>query len=270
MTNKTWFKGTIFVLTAVLTLTACSGKTSAQSGGKENPATDFSYDLTADSQGILIKGYTGGPGKVVIPAKIEDLPVLEIEDRVFDGESFTWSANINTGSTSVETKTNKNAGITSITIPDTVRKIGIGAFSNTAITSFNMPDSVTEIGLSLFSGCTALTEVRLSDNIEEINDRYGTGLFGLGGSSSLKKFNLPKNLKRIGTRAFSGLSELTELVIPDGMTVEFGVINTYDGWLKEGTRYYGDVITSDAFKNCGKLPLATRQKLKDLGYIGEF
>jgi len=266
-------------LVLVVTVIACSGK---GGGGRPNKATDFSYELTEDGKGVRIKGYTGGPGKVVVPADIEGYPVTEIGREAFDGKTLTFSfargtkpADIDVGS-----KANEKAGITSITIPNTVTKIGSSAFANTAITRFDMPDSVTEIESSIFSGCEVLKEVHLSDNIEEIVPTFSVPLFGFSDNKSLTKINLPKNLKRIGGQAFSGLSELTNLVIPDTLqSVEFGELkNTrkdsfsewVDVWMKEGEKYYSDTIVTNAFRGCGKLPLATRAKLQGWGYTGSF
>ena len=256
-------------------MAACSG------GGGARPASEFSYDLSDDGQGIVIKGFSGEGGSVVVPNKIEDLPVVEIGDSVFDGKSltFNWNSNIS-DINSVDSKKNKNAEITSITLPNTVTKIGRSAFANTAITKFIMPDSVTEIGESLFSGCEALTEVHLSDSIEEIIHAYSTNLFGYS-NKSLKKINLPKNIKRIGESVFAYCSELSELVIPDNLTsVEFGVIadvgygklGGQGKWTKDGVKAWdwGDAVVSNAFKGCGKLPIKTRQILQSWGYKGDF
>ncbi|MBR0335999.1 MAG: leucine-rich repeat domain-containing protein [Alistipes sp.] len=50
--------------------------------------------------------------------------------------------------------------MTSVTIPDSVTSIGLGAFSYcTSLTSVTIPDSVTRIGMSAFVGCSSLKEV---------------------------------------------------------------------------------------------------------------
>jgi hypothetical protein len=79
---------------------------SSASGGTAAPSSDYGYDLTSDGQGIIITKYTGTSRKVVIPSTIEDIPVMELGDQVFS----------------------KKKRITSITIPNTVKKIGSEAF----------------------------------------------------------------------------------------------------------------------------------------------
>ena len=279
-----------------MVIIACSGgnKSSGGSGGsssakssdssKPRPASEFSYDLTENGKGILIKGFTGGGGVVVVPEKIEDMPVVEIGVGAFNGQTSTtdYVAFSDTGGRDgVTREANNKAGITSIVFPKTVTKIGGGAFAYTALTKFDMPDSVTEIGLELFNGCGELTEVHLSDSIEMIPgelffDDTGKLYRDAGIKNQVKKVNLPKNLKRIGTLAFVNYSELSELMIPDTLTsVEFRDYNAWDGgrWTKDGDinpTYSSPQKSTTTFIGCGKLPLKTRQKLKEWGYQGDF
>ncbi|GHV77410.1 hypothetical protein AGMMS49942_22310 [Spirochaetia bacterium] len=268
------------VMATALVFTACGGKKDGESSGsakaakssdKANPATDFGYDLTADGQGILIKKYTGGPGKVVIPATIEDIPVVEIGDEAFNGETTTTNlmAAVITGNVfDAESKSTENekAGITSITIPNSVKKIGSEAFANTAITSIVIPDSVTELGFTwlgysnIFDGCKLLAEIRLSDNIETLPR--------LGDLSALKKINLPKNLKRIGSIALGDCGELSEIVIPETLTaVEF--VNIKQDFFT-GEISYKSEQDNAAFAGCSKLPIKTRQTIQGWGYTSSF
>ena len=55
--------------------------------------------------------------------------------------------------------------LTSITIPNSVTSIGVGAFANcTSLTSIEIPNSVTSIGNLVFSDCTSLTSIRIPKN----------------------------------------------------------------------------------------------------------
>ena len=157
-----------------------------KSAGKEAPASDFQYDLTKDGNGISIRKYKGKGGKVVIPAKIEGYPVVEIENWAFAGQSSSAYFEAN--------------NITEIVIPDSVKEIVDFAF-------FNM------------------------DN--------------------LKSANLPASIKKIGSKAFAKCGNLETLTIPASLTeIDFGF--------------------GQNFEDCGKLPLKTRQRLKELGYKHSF
>ena len=201
------------------------------------PASDFSYDLSEDGAGIKITGYTGKGRALVIPAVIEDMPVVEIGEQAFQGAGGNKAPN------------NRDA-ITSVVVPDSVTTIGEFAFADIdELTEVRLPDSVTTIGDYAFADIDELTEVRLPDSLKVIPG----GAFSNCGK--LSKANLPASLEVIDVFAFSGCGELTELTIPaDLQPVKF-------------LDYYGH---TDAFKGCGKLPIKTRQRIKELGYGGEF
>ncbi len=57
--------------------------------------------------------------------------------------------------------------VTSVTIPDSVTRIGNKAFMNCNITNINIPDSVTNIGNYAFQS-TALTEITIPSSVTEI------------------------------------------------------------------------------------------------------
>ena len=63
-------------------------------------------------------------------------------------------------------------GLTSITIPNSVKNIGSGAFQNcTGFTSFTIPISVTSIGQNAFIGCSGLNTIYSKiENIFTIDD----------------------------------------------------------------------------------------------------
>lgn len=208
----------VFGMIILFLMAGCSGKSAAQSSSKAtkaSPVSDFSYDLSKDGNGIKITGYTGAGGAVIIPSKIEDMPVVEIGQYSFSGQAST-----------------NRAAITSIVLPESVVEIGMNAFTYTAITSVTLPDSLKIIPANAFSGC-----------------------------SKLNKINLPANLEGIAGEAFSGCSELSELIIPAALTSVKFLDKHY---------YYDGVEESEnhAFAGCGKLPIKTRQKLKEFGYVG--
>ncbi|MDR2662396.1 MAG: leucine-rich repeat domain-containing protein [Treponema sp.] len=218
------------MLTLALTFTAAlvtgcvkqdSGGGAASGGGSVGgavknprgaaPATDFSFDLTEDGAGVVITGYSGKGGKVVIPAAIEDVPVIEIRRRAFY----------------------ENYDITELVVPDSVITIGDTAFAGmSSLTSVTLPDGWKEIPEYLFY------DVVVDGNLNEFP------------CEKLTSVNLPAGLESVGNSAFSNAGELVNLTIPDSLTsIKFG-------------RY--------VFQGCGKLPIKTRQRLKELGYTGSF
>jgi hypothetical protein len=202
----------LLALACTVVLVSCGG---SGGGAVKNPkgaapSTDFSFDRSKTVGGVIITGYTGKGGEVVIPAVIEDAPVVRIGFRAFRG----------------------NDNITELVVPDSVIKIEEGAFASmSSLTGVTLPDDLKEIPHNLFC----------------IDYATGDGIF----CEKLTTVNLPVGLESVGDLAFSNARELINLTIPDSLTsIEFA---------------YGN-----AFEGCGKLPLETRQRLRDLGYEGEF
>lgn len=88
-------------------------------------------------------------GAITIPAKLGGLPVTRINAYAFSGCS----------------------GLTSVTIPDSVRSIGEHAFAHcSGLTSVTIPSSVTNIGTWAFSYCKSLTWIRIPRSVRKIED----------------------------------------------------------------------------------------------------
>ena len=103
--------------------------------------------------------------------------------------------------------------ISSLTIPDSVERIGNYAFLDcTGLTSKTIPDSVTSIGAGAFSWCTNLTSVKMSKNVTSI----GEGAFVF--CECLKSITIPDSVTSIDDYAFEYCTSLTSITIPDSVT----------------------------------------------------
>lgn len=147
-----------------------------------NPASDFKYKLDSDGNGVSITQYIGKNTKVVIPASIEDMPVVDFR--------FAWNENI-----------------TSVVIPDTITVIIDSAFELCSnLVSVTLPSSLEEIGKNAFNGCTRLTSINLPETLKII----GEGAFQ---NCGFKTIILPESVKEIHGGTFSGCHELTSVTI---------------------------------------------------------
>lgn len=96
--------------------------------------------------------------------------------------------------------------LTSITIPDSVRRIENCAFYNCSkLISIMIPDGVTSIGDSAFEDCRGLTSITIPDSVTSIGDRV---FYGCTGLTSL---TIGNSVTSIGDYAFSYCSELTSI-----------------------------------------------------------
>ncbi len=97
------------------------------------------------------------------------------------------------------------SAMTSVTIPNTITRIGRRAFANcNSLTNIEIPDSVTDIGLQAFYGCDALASVIFVEGsqLTNIDDE------AFHDCHALTAVNLPSSLQRIGAWAFYGCSSL--------------------------------------------------------------
>jgi len=134
---------------------------------------------------------------------------------------------------------------------------GSGAFRDKeTVTSIVVPDSVEVIGMNAFCGMDELTQVTLPNGLKIIPHNAFIACI------KLTKVNLPSSLEQIGPYAFAGC-ELTEFSIPDSLTK----IKFVSG---DDIRNNYEKPDNGAFAGCVKLPSATRQRIRDLGYKGEF
>jgi hypothetical protein len=115
-------------------------------------------------------------------------------------------------------------------------------FRNTAITSVRMGNGITYLPPSVFAGCTSLTNVVLSANLETLAQHSVGGVSGVfEGCSALRHVEpfLPLTLKTIGHKTFSGCPNLTgDLVLGGDAPLSVQLYSNI------GSQFRGTAITS--------------------------
>ena len=101
----------------------------------------------------------------------------------------------------------------SVTIPNSVTKIGYEAFSWCEyLQSVTIPNSVTSIGYEAFSWCYSLQSVTIPNSVTSIGDGAFYSCY------SLQRVTIPNSVRNIGNHAFSSCESLQSVTIPNSVT----------------------------------------------------
>ena len=151
------------------------------------------------------------------------------------------------------------SGLFDVVIPEGVVSINTGAFENCAdVRRFSLPASLVNVSAGAFKGCPALEEISVDEN-NPAYMRSGSCLIGRSGGVLIagcknSVFPTDGSVKEIGDHAFSGCTDLTEAVIPEGTQVigKYAFENcTALHFLKIADSV--NVISRDAFSGCASL-----------------
>lgn len=229
-------------------------------GQTAEPTASLTYER--NETGYTVTG-AGQEEIIVIPAAYEGLPVTEIGERAFSYAGHT-------------------AAITAVTIPDTVRVIGLNAFHNRAelvavnigegsalaeigrnafsgnssLAAFYVPAGLTTIGDGAFNNCGALVTITVAA-ANSVYSGEGNNLIEReigrlirGSNSSV----IPASVTEIAPAAFRKASGMTELAVPISVTA-IGNYFVADSSIKTiryaGTAEQWNAVTKTSMWNYG-------------------
>ncbi len=148
----------------------------------------------------------------------------------------------------------------SVTMPDTIVKIGTYAFSGcSALTELTVPQSVTNIGLNAFTHCSALRKVTLPEGLSSIPAQ------AFMGCSSLSELTIPASVTNVGMQAFYGCNRLVESVNNVSYVSTWAI--GFKGNATELTLREGTVgIADETFKGSRLVTVTLSDTLKYIGH----
>ena len=232
----------ITILASILLLLAPNivNAASEQTYKDDTQNIEWTYELDKSGNVINLKCNTiGKTGKVEIPSQINGQTVISLKGAYGEGAFLNC------------------AGITEVTIPNTITTIGSYAFEGcTGLKNIVIPDSVTKIESCAFRNCSGLTSITFSQNLTSIGDNAFANCTGLKSvtipdsvtsidikafinCSGIKELTLSNHLSKIDFGTFENCSSLTSVKLPDSVTT-----------IKAGTTVSG---SSGAFKDCKNL-----------------
>lgn len=222
----------------------------AETDGTFNYTFYNEYDEDYNStKCVRITGYVGANPEVIIPETIADCPVTTVYDRAFA----------------------ENKNITSVTIPESVTKIGMHAFLDCEnLTEIKLPSGLVEIGGDILLNTAYSIDgnnwdgeflyidnylLKGTDQVEgDVKVKDGTKLvadFAFSYNENITSATIPASVKILGAYAFSSCNNLSSVILNEGLEViGFGSfentsiseikvpnsVNTIDGWAFADTK----------------------------------
>lgn len=168
----------------------------------------------------------GREGAYTIPPTVHGKKIDQIWTSGFEGASGLTDITIPASIGRLGTAAFEGTGLTHVTIPDTVQQVDPAVFQNcTSLVSVKLPNSITEIDQYLFANCISLQHVDMPDTITKIN------IYAFHNCTSLTSLALPKNLSSLSVGCFDKCINLQHVVVPPSVISfpkdELGVYNPF-------------------------------------------
>jgi len=132
------------------------------------------FQFVENNGQITITGRRGRARDIVIPERINGMPVVAIGYRAFYRDRLT-SVSIQSGVAHIGNRAFYRNRLTSVTIPNGVTHIGYRAFAENRLVSVSISDSVTSIENRAFYGGNRLTSVSIPSHTDIVEGRMTAG-----------------------------------------------------------------------------------------------
>ena len=231
------------------------------SGRAFGNCSGFSGDLNLPSAVTSIgssafSGCSGLNGSLAIPDGVMDIGDYAFQDCLnLCGPLSIPNSVTNIGKYAFDCCSNLVGGVR---IPDGVTRIAQGAFCycSKLSGSLMLPDGLTNIGIDAFHGCSGLTgNLVIPNSVTNIGERAFSSCSGFTGA-----LTIPEGVAFINDSSFSLCTNLTQVVIPDG-------VHSIGDWAFSGC-HLKQAIVPDSVVNMGKYAFPYEKEFETL-YVSE-
>lgn len=153
-------------------------------------------------------------GDLTIPSKIENVAVTGIGDMLFYNFDKITSVTIPEGVKRIGDRSFSGCkALRTVTMGPGVESLGSEAFRYCAsLTSVTTPSTLKTIGNYAFADCSMLKSVAFSEGLSEI------GNYSFSNCVELSSVSMPNSLNQLGDYAFNNCISLKSIVVPSGIT----------------------------------------------------
>ncbi len=151
----------------------------------------------------------GREGAYTIPSSVHGKKIDQIWTSGFEGASGLTGISIPSSIGRLGTAAFEGTGLTNVVIPDTVLQVDPAVFQNcTELVSVKLPARLAEIDQYMFANCISLQHVDMPDTITKIN------IYAFHNCTSLTSLALPKKLSSLSVGCFDKCINLQHVVVP--------------------------------------------------------
>ena len=199
------------ILLIIISATSCASTPSAKSAsGELDGGLKWSYasegnTLTISGDGNMtdFESASEVPWKAA-KASVKSIIISDGVKNIGDYAFYSFSA------------------LESITIPDTVEKIGVSAFAFSSITEISIPAGVTVIEDRAFEGCSSLIAAFVPASVSTLGDNVFAYCYSITDAAILANVAIPEN-------AFKNCTKLDKLLVKEDISDDMVAENAFDG-----------------------------------------